>query len=270
MTLMRLSDDEFRGINKVLERNTGIVLANRKKDLAFNRLISRVRTLGCRSFNDYLLKVNTLGEHAELAIFVDRLTTHETYFFREPEQFEFLREYYRKAGNRHYPIKAWSAACSTGEEVYSIAMVLDDLFQTGNWGLTGTDVSETAIALAKEGHYAISTVNKIPKAYRIAYCLKGVGVHQGSFIVAKSVRRYCQFYVDNLLDLKVIVTNFDIIFLRNVLIYFSETRQQEIIDTVVRRLNKGGLLFLGHSEALRRKRYDLEVVAPCIYRKVAK
>ncbi|MDG3087921.1 CheR family methyltransferase [Vibrio hannami] len=267
---MRLSEHDFKQINKILELNTGIVLSSQKKDLALNRLISRVKALGCQSFHEYLVKVGSVEGGAELSVFIDRLTTHETYFFRESEQFEFLKEYFLKSKNRHYPIKAWCAACSTGEEVYSLGMVLDDLFQPGNWGVTGTDVSETAVTLAKQGHYAISTASKIPKPYRMSYCLKGVGERHGSFIICKSIRRFCQFYADNLLDLNVIVTNFDIIFLRNVLIYFSETKQQQILDNVISRLNKGGLLFVGHSEGLRKKRIDIEAVAPCVYRKVTK
>ncbi|WP_375753735.1 CheR family methyltransferase [Vibrio sp. HN007] len=265
---MRLSDEDFRGINKLLERNTGIVLASRKRDLAFNRLISRIRTLGCRSFREYLTIVGSVEGEAELSIFVDRLTTHETYFFRETEQFDVLHELLLTNRKHRFPIKAWSAACSSGEEAYSLAMVLDDLLCAGNWGLTGTDVSETSISLAREAHYAIATANKIPKAYRISYCLKGVGENSGGFIISKSIRKYCQFYVDNLLDLKVVMTKFDIVFLRNVLIYFNDIKQQQIIENVVARLKNGGLLFLGHSEALRNKRPDLEMVAPCVYKKV--
>ncbi|ESP91016.1 MULTISPECIES: CheR family methyltransferase [Pseudoalteromonas] len=265
---MTISQLEFNQLNRVLDEHTGIRLNNAKADIMASRLSSRLRATKCTTHNQYYQLITSPNGHKELDIFIDKLTTHETYFFREQSQFEFMYEYYRNRRSRNVPIRAWSAASSTGEEAYSIAMVLDDLFYNGRWSVTGTDISPTSVEMAKEACFAISTAQKIPKKYRKAYCLKGIGPNEGTFTLNKAIKSHCTFDVDNLLHLRKVDYSFDIIFLRNVLIYFDEIKQKAIIDNIVHRLNHGGLLFLGHSESLRKKRPGLELIQPCIYKKV--
>ncbi|AOT08030.1 CheR family methyltransferase [Pseudoalteromonas luteoviolacea] len=265
---MAISKLEFNQLNRVLDEHTGIRLNSSKSDIMASRLSSRLRATKCQTHNKYYQLIISPDGKKELDIFIDKMTTHETYFFREQSQFEFLYQYFRGKNSRQVPIKAWSAAASTGEEAYSIAMVLDDLFYGGNWSVTGTDISPTAVEMAKEACFAMSTSQKIPKKYRRAYCLKGVDHNEGTFTVNKAIKSHCTFYVDNLLRLKNVDYSFDIIFLRNVLIYFDEIKQKAIVDNIIHRLNHGGLLFLGHSESLRKKRPGLELIQPCIYKKV--
>ncbi|MBQ4809866.1 methylase [Pseudoalteromonas luteoviolacea] len=265
---MSITKLEFNQLNRVLDEHTGIRLNSNKADIMASRLSSRLRSNQCTSFNRYYQLIISPEGKSELDVFIDKMTTHETYFFREQVQFEFMYDYFRQKKCRNVPIRAWSAASSTGEEAYSIAMVLDDLFYSGNWSVTGTDISPTAVEMAKEACFALSTVQKIPKKYRRSYCLKGTGQNEGTFTVNKAIRSHCTFSVDNLLKLRTVDYSFDIIFLRNVLIYFDETKQNKIIDNIIHRLNHGGLMFLGHSESLRKKRAGIELIQPCIYKKV--
>ncbi|MCF2858159.1 methyltransferase domain-containing protein [Pseudoalteromonas sp. SMS1] len=265
---MSINTLEFNQLNRVLDQHTGIRLNSNKSDIMASRLSARLRATNCGSFNKYYQYIISPQGKNELDIFIDKMTTHETYFFREQPQFEFLYNYYRQKKSRNVPVRAWSAAASTGEEAYSIAMILDDLFYAGNWSVIGTDISPTAVDMAKDACFALSTVQKIPKKYRRAYCLKGTGKNEGTFTVNKSIRHHCNFNVDNLLKLRTVDYSFDIIFLRNVLIYFDEAKQQKIVDNIIHRLNHGGLLFLGHSESLRKKRNGIDLIQPCIYKKV--
>lgn len=263
-----LSVQEFNQLNRVLEQHTGIRLAATKKDIMASRISSRLRANGLKSFGRYYQLILTPEGSNELGVFIDKMTTHETYFFREIAQFEFLYNYYKHNKPKRFPIRAWSAAASTGEEAYSLAMVIDDLFYNHPWQIHGTDISKTAVSMANDACYAISTVSKIPKNYKKNYCLKGHGANEGTFTVIKKLKQNCIFSVDNLLEPKSVDYSFDIIFLRNVLIYFDERKQKQILNNVIKRLNHAGLLFLGHSETLKTKRDDLQLLQPCIYKKV--
>ncbi|RJE70757.1 methylase [Pseudoalteromonas sp. MSK9-3] len=264
-----ISEQEFNQLNRILEQQTGIRLARHKCDIMASRLANRLRVTGSESYAQYYRLILSEQGTAELSKFIDKMTTHETYFFREMSQFEFLCTYLKDKPPTRSPVRAWSAAASTGEEAYSIAMILEDLFYNRSWHVYGTDISQTAISMAQEACFAMSTVSKVPAKFKKAYCLKGFGIHEGSFSVAKQIKEGCTFNVDNLLALKTVDYSFDIIFLRNILIYFDEAKQLEILNNVVKRLNHAGLLFLGHSEALRYKRDDLEMLKPCIYKKIA-
>ena len=264
-----LSAQEFNQLNRVLEQHTGIRLSTSKKDIMASRMSSRLRATKLKSFGRYYQFIISDEGRNELSIFIDKMTTHETYFFREIAQFEFLYDYLKNNKPKRFPIKAWSAASSTGEEAYSLAMLIDDLFYNQPWHIYGTDISRTAVNMAQDACYAISTAQKIPSKYRKSYCLKGHGKNEGAFTLIKKIKQNCTFTVDNLLELKTVDYSFDFIFLRNVLIYFDEDKQQKILDNIIKRLNYSGLLFLGHSETLKKKRNDLKLLQPCIYKKVA-
>ncbi|KAF7787299.1 chemotaxis protein methyltransferase CheR [Pseudoalteromonas rubra] len=266
---MAISTLEFQQLNRLFEQHTGISLGKNKADIVASRLASRLRARRCPSFSKYYRLLMTPEGQEELQVFIDKLTTHETYFFREQAQFEFLYHYYQHNRPRHSPIRAWSAACSSGEEAYSLAMILDDLFYNRPWHVIGTDISEMSVLMARDARYAISTVSKIPKRYRIRYCLKGTGKNADNFTLISTLKKQCSFQEDNLLHLTTVDFSFDVIFLRNVLIYFDKSKQQAILNNIIKRLNHGGLLFLGHSEAMRDKPACLQTLSPCIYKKVA-
>lgn len=265
---MKLSVQEFNKLNRLLEDKTGILLNSSKIDIMANRLLSRIRSTKCKNYTEYYqLVISAAGVH-ELPIFIDKLTTHETYFFRESAQFEFLHSFLKDRRHTGSLFRAWSAAASTGEEAYSIAMVLESSLRNTDWEILGTDISETAVEIAREALYSLTVAEKIPAFYRQSFCLKGTGTHAGTFTLTRHIKERCEFRVENLLTLLSVQDKFDAIFLRNVLIYFDAQKQAQILDSIINRLNYSGLLFLGHSEGLREKRTDMKPVSPCIYQKV--
>jgi len=262
-----LNREQFRFIQSLMESNTGIHLAEHKRIMVENRLASRLKANRCHSYDDYLAVLNGNDNEGELQCFIDRLTTHETRFFRESFQFEQLSKLVEN-WQSSIPIKVWSAACSTGEEVYSLAMLLESVLGSAKWSVHGTDISEAAIQQATRCQYDVLLAEPIPASFRRAYCLKGVGEFQGHFTINQSLRRFCHFSKQNLLAPEH-EHRFDIVFLRNVLIYFDIPKQKHILNNVISRLHLGGYLFLGHSENVLKGHAKMEFVENCLYRKVA-
>ncbi|MCK6261877.1 protein-glutamate O-methyltransferase CheR [Vibrio sp. ZSDE26] len=264
--MKRMNDNQFGQIRRLVESHTGIHLANHKRTMIESRLKIRLVKNGFNSFDEYISALLDRSTQGEFRHFIDKMTTHETSFFREDYQFEILMDLLQKSSISK-PIKVWSAACSTGEEAYTIAMVLQDMLGTGHWSLLGSDVSELSIEKAKSCQYDLSLSEKIPSHYRRAYCLKGIGGYSDHFTLVKSLRDFCHFQTHNLLK-PMGQSLFDVVFLRNILIYFSWTTQKQIVNHVITALNDGGLLFLGHSENILRDHPSVELVDNCIYRKV--
>ncbi|EGA70290.1 MCP methyltransferase, CheR-type [Vibrio sinaloensis DSM 21326] len=258
---------QFGQIQNLLESYTGIRLGEHKRIMVENRLSARLKAKKCPSYDDYLLLLSSGENSEEFGWFIDKLTTHETSFFREPHQFESLKQILRRRKSIT-PIRVWSAACATGEEAYSLAMLLTDELGTASWSLVGSDVSQASLNKARECRYQISLVERIPANYRKAYCLKGVGDYDGYFTVSHDVRRFCQFTQTNLLSAS-FEQEFEVIFLRNVLIYFDVAKQQQILTNVINQLVVGGYLFLGHSENVLKGHPQMEIIENCIYRRVA-
>ncbi|MGD8170211.1 CheR family methyltransferase [Vibrio sp. TRT 21S02] len=260
-----LGREQFDHVRALLENHTGILLGEHKRAMVEHRLGMRINQLGYQSVEQYLQLLGRGNCDSELQFFIDRLTTHETSFFREPMQFEKLKWWLESLPFRA-PLKAWSAACSSGEEAYSLAMVLDDSYGNSNWSLLGTDVSANVVENARQCQYPLSLAEKIPPFYRKRYCLKGIGENEGHFTIAQCLRRFCHFSQHNLLASPQ-PQQYDVIFLRNVLIYFDSERQKKIVDNVIESLAVKGLLFLGHSENVLRKHSKMVQVENCIYRR---
>jgi len=261
----QMSGREFETLCAILEANTGIELSACKKDVVFSRLIGRLRYLELTSFSQYIEVI--ANNDSELAKLIDKLTTHETYFFRELEQFEFLRRYCSSIESDSSVIKAWSAACASGEEAYSLAMVLDDALGGERWWVHGSDVSCHSIALAREAKYGLANAERIPSPLKSRYCLKGLGEAQGTVKLRPLITSRVDFSVANLAKQFHFDERFDIIFLRNILIYFHLSKQQQILNRVIAQLNPSGLLFLGHADQLSHAGSELCRLAPCVYRK---
>ncbi|OCH69002.1 chemotaxis protein CheR [Vibrio genomosp. F10] len=262
-----LTDSQFTHIQNLVESYTGIYLPNSKRGIVENRLQSRLTYRQCQSFEEYLITLTDRSENGEFLSFIDKMTTHETSFFREAYQFDALRDLLISSRQSN-PISVWSAACSTGEEVYTLAMVLQDAIGKGAWSVLGTDISDLAIQKSKLCNYDLSAAEKIPSSYRRAYCLKGVGTYSDHFTLVPALKKYCDFRTQSLLT-PVGSELYEVIFLRNVLIYFSHEKQQRIVGNIINALKINGLLFLGHSENILRDNPKVELVDNCIYRKVA-
>ncbi|PMK05140.1 protein-glutamate O-methyltransferase CheR [Vibrio sp. 10N.261.55.A7] len=263
---VKLNETQFARIQKLVESCTGIHLAKHKMTMVESRLQVRISKTHHANFEEYLDSLADRSVNGEFWFFIDKMTTHETSFFREDYQFNIL-EKLLDTTLKSRPIKAWSAACSTGEEAYSLAMILQDTLGTGNWSLLGTDVSELSIEQAKACQYDLSGAEKIPAHYRKSYCLKGIGEFSDHFTLVKSLRSHCQFQSHNLLKPKG-KDLYDVIFLRNILIYFSTEIQQLIVTNIISALKLNGLLFLGHSENILRGNPNVTLIDNCTYQKV--
>jgi chemotaxis protein methyltransferase CheR len=201
---------------------------------------------------------------------VDLLTTNETYFFREPQHFEFLKTIVPTAVKQGQVYRVWSAAASIGAEAYTIAMILaDKLGVDGPWEILGTDISNSVLAQARRGHYRMAEAEKIPREYLKKYCLKGKGTQDGTFIIDSRLRQHVNFEQLNLnVENMKKIGEFDVIFLRNVLIYFDIPTKQRVVANLIPCMKNGGYFIVGHAESLNGVTDALKSVVPTVYKRV--
>lgn len=264
---MTISDHDFARIQQFIFTAAGITLSDAKKALVVGRLGKRLRANRLGSFSDYLHLLGSGTASQEVQIAVDLLTTNETYFFREPQHFEVLRRILAAAASRPAPFRAWSAACSSGEEAYSMAMVLADTFEGRAWELLASDISTQMLGFARQGLYALTRTDLIPSAYLKRFCLRGRGRQEGSLRVVRELRDHLQLRQINLNEELPPLGGFDVIFLRNVLIYFNAETKRQVVARLSAQLKPGGHLFIGQSESLKGVCDALETISPAVYRK---
>lgn len=265
-----INDAEFKRFSSLLYDIAGIVLTDAKKVLLTGRLTKRLVALGLENYTQYF-KYVTDGVHSdELQFMVDLLTTNETYFFREPQHFDYLKQIVPSALKQGQVYRVWSAAASIGAEAYTIAMILaDKLGVDGAWEILGTDISNSVLEQARRGHYRMAEAEKIPRDYLKKYCLKGKGVQQGTFLVDKKLRQHVSFEQLNLnVEGMRKVGDFDVIFLRNVLIYFDIPTKQRVVANLIPNLKNGGYFIVGHAESLNGITEVLKSVEPTVYRRL--
>jgi len=264
---MKLSDQEFEFLRKLLYEAAGINLTAEKKALVIGRLTRRIESLGLTSYGDYFRRISTAADPTERQWALDALTTNETFFFREPPHFAFLSETILPSVPPGETFRVWSAASSSGEEAYSIAMVLAERLGQRPWEIVGSDLSTKVLDKARRGQYPIERAEKIPKPYLRAYCLKGTGDQEGTFLIDPSLRKRVSFQQANLMGPLPKVGLFDVIFLRNVLIYFDLPTKRRVVDNLLPFMKPDGYFFSGHSESLTGMINGLAQVKPAIYRK---
>ncbi len=271
---MDLTNREFARIQRLIHGQTGIFLPEAKKALVVARLSRRLRAHDLTSYSAYLELVER--DPNEHTVMLDSICTNETRFFREPRQFEFLETTvlprWRQRGEDGLitkRIRAWSAACSTGEEPYSLAMLLRTHFPLdAGWTveILASDISTKVLAEAREAVWPIARAEDIPPAYLRAYMLRGVRAEEGKMRAQPNVRSLVELRRINLNDEQYAVDGpFDLIFCRNVLIYFNRETKAAVIDRLTRYLSPTGLLFLGHSETLHTAAHALRHVGPTAY-----
>lgn len=261
----QMGELEFRRFQKLIYEAAGIHLAPVKRSMVAGRLAKRLKVLQLPDFVSYVRYVDLNA--AEYQLVVDLLTTNETYFFREPKHFDFLREKVLGQFSRGQKFQVWSAACSSGEEPYSVAMLLADELGNNGWRILASDISTQVLARAKLGLYPLTRTEGIPQTYLKKYCLRGVDREAGNLLVDKSLREKVDFEQVNLLEPPRGMPTFDVVFLRNVLIYFQADTKKHVVTQVIKNLKPGGYLFIGHSETLNGMECGLQQVAPAIYRK---
>jgi chemotaxis protein methyltransferase CheR len=254
-----LTQRDFTHIQQLVYREAGIWLSPAKKALVVGRLSRRLRELGGASFRGYLDQVE--ADKAEKLRLLDALCTHETHFFREPQHFDFLEREVLPAwrargdtgsgaGRR---VRVWSAACSTGEEPYTLAMVLrHHLPAEEGWqiDILASDLSTRILERARQALWPIDKAEEIPKRYLRAYMLRGVGSQAGWMKAGPELRELVRFQRVNLNDGQGVTGHFDLIFCRNVLIYFDMASKARAVERLLGHLGPRGFLFLGHAESL--------------------
>lgn len=263
-----VSDADFRRFQRLFDEKIGLNLSSHKKLLLSGRLGKRVAKLGLKGFRQYYELLAGGKDPEEFQRAIDLITTHETFFFRENHHFQLLRDKIVPESPPGRPLRVWSAACSTGEEAWSIAMVLRHTLGPTGWKLVASDVSEGVVANASRGLYKMDRISGIPQDYLKAYCLKGQREYEGMLLVEKSLREQVDFRVVNLLDIPDELRDFDVVFLRNVIIYFDAPTKERVLRAVCGRVRPEGWLLLGHSESLAGMDLPLRQIRPSVFRRV--
>lgn len=261
-----ISDLEFDRLRTLVKVRTGISLAETKRTLMVSRLASRLRARKVRTFLDYYKLITNPDEGDELQAAIDLITTNETSFFREADHFRILREYIASQRPIPFPFRVWSAASSSGEEAYTIAMVLAEVLGGAEWEILGTDISTRVLERANRGVYPMERSSTIPREALHRFCMKGQGQYEGMFMINKALRERVEFRQMNLCSPLPQIGPFDLIFLRNVLIYFEAEEKRKIVESVIQRLKPNGLLIVGHSESLNGVTGRVNPVQPTVYR----
>ncbi|TAN66790.1 MAG: methyltransferase domain-containing protein [Methylobacter sp.] len=270
MSIEPISTEEFSHFRRIIYDHAGIALAPEKKIMVASRLAKRLLHYDLQTYSQYYQLLNTGQYPHEFQLMVNILTTNETYFFREPKHFDFLHEQIIKPW-RGDNFRLWSAASSTGEESYSIGMVLAEGLGMRKWEIFGSDVNTDVLETAQKGVYLMDRLDNMDQHYLDKYCLKGVRSQEGYFRVDEKIRNHVSFGQVNLkTQLPKSLGHFDVIFLRNVLIYFDTETKQDIVQRVISTLKPGGYFFISHSETLHSIKTELSMVTPSIYRKPCK
>lgn len=265
MSSIDIADHEFAQFQRFIFEAAGITLSDAKKPLVCGRLAKRLAHFRLDSFSAYFRLLTDGSAPDECQTAIDLLTTNETYFFREPKHFELVRAQALAARGRREPFRVWSAACSSGEEVYSLAMVLEDTLEHSPWEVLGTDISSRVLERARGGHYRTERTDHIPRDYLQRFCLKGQGSEAGTLLIERALRQKVLFAQLNLNTALPAVGMFDIIFLRNVMIYFSADTKRDVAARILHQLKPGGHLCIGHSETLNDISSAVRAIAPAIY-----
>jgi chemotaxis protein methyltransferase CheR len=262
---IQLSDRAYRQIRQFFYQHSGIDLPQSKRHLVAGRLRHRVLLLGQNCYEDYFQLAMSPGQEVERQLLVDLLTTNETYFFREPQHFKLLAEQIIPSLSAQPRI--WCAAASSGEEPYSIAMLLaDKLGLHSPWQIVGSDLSQRILQRAAQGLYPMQRLELMPARYLKEFCLRGAGDYEGQLLVRRELREHVQLRQHNLMESAHGLGQFEVIFLRNVLIYFTQETKQRVLDLLLQQLKPGGWLVIGHAESLHGIQTALRQVRPSVFR----
>jgi chemotaxis protein methyltransferase CheR len=270
-----LSEADFLRFQQLIEEETGIHLSDAKRPLLVARLAKRVRQLGMTTFGQYFDRVVSNADPHERVRMYDAISTNETRFFREPRHFELLAtdvfpRWKREAaqGTRAKSIRIWSAGCSTGEEPYSLAMSLLDSFDSDEWDIRidATDLSTRVLDIARHGVWPSRKATDIPHALLRRYCLRGTKSQEGLVKAGEALRRIVRFGRLNLKDDPYPMPgDYDLVFCRNVLIYFSHQQRTRVVRNLLSHLTTGGYFFIGHAETLAGIAEGPRTVIPTVY-----
>ena len=274
-----LSDKEMQYFRELIYEECGIELKDAKRSMMSSRLYKRLRKLGLSSYQEYYDHINSAGDNLnEIISMIDVITTNKTDFFREPAHFEFLKQKVLPEMTslprfkKDKTINFWSAGCSSGQEPYTLAMVLEDYFsgKEGKYQILATDIAHSVLAEAKRAVYIKEIIDPIPGLYKSKFLQTGKGKQKGRYRVVPELRKKILFGRLNFMDDDFgISTMMDVIFCRNVIIYFDWKTKVNVITKLYNQLRPGGYLFVGHSETLNGVNLPLNRMIPTVFQKPA-
>lgn len=276
MTLSRISEPSYRRIVEIVYRHSRISLGTSRQQLVVARLSKRCRDLGLTTFEAYCDRLAGFEGPEETSVLIDLMTTNHTGFFREPVHFDYvestiLPSLISAAGGQPLTVRCWSAAASSGEEPYSLAITLEEFSrkaQPVRWRMDATDISGRMTDVARAGVYAQSKLESLPPDVVDRYFQRGVGMSAGLRRVRDDLKANMSFHVANLFqDRLPVMAAQHIIFCRNVMIYFDQESQQQLLNCLVKKLLPGGYLILGLSENLIRCDHSLRSLGRSVYRR---
>ncbi len=268
-----LTAAEFREFGRLAYRKFGLDLRQGKEELVSARIGKKLRELGLKSFRDYLAMVEADPSGASLVALIDALTTNHTGFLREPAHFEFLSKAILADLAAAGRLRIWSAACSSGEEPYSIAFTLLEAAAArgaaarADFSILASDISTRVLETARRAVYPAERFQGFPQPLLRKYCLLGEGRWRGHYRVRPEVRSRVEFERLNLIEPFPARTPFHVIFCRNVMIYFDKPTQHNLVNRLAECLEPGGYLLVGHAESLSGMDHPLVYLRPAIYRK---
>jgi chemotaxis protein methyltransferase CheR len=275
---VQIRDPDFQFIRQLVYDQSSIHLGEEKKEMVCTRLNNRLTHLGLANVAEYCELLKSNREPDEVTHLIDALSTNFTNFFREIEHFEFIRDkivpdYLASPfPKQDVPLRAWSAACSTGEEAYSMAIIMDTCFPVANeqqWQIFASDISTRVLEKATHGIYEARRVNLPDSAWLPRYFQKGKGDWANHYRVKQLLRSRIEFQHMNLLDphLGRLNDRYYLIFCRNVMIYFDQSTVRTLVERLFRQLHEGGYLIIGHAESLDRKPRGLHQIKSSVFRK---
>ncbi|MDH4263271.1 MAG: protein-glutamate O-methyltransferase CheR [Spirochaetia bacterium] len=267
-TTINLTDKELQQFQKLIYEWAGIHMSDAKRALISGRLLKRLRFYHLPNYQDYINMILDPQYKDERQIMINLLTTNETYFFRESQHLDYLRDHILANFKGNEIFRVWSAAASSGQEAYSIAMILEEAGLNGRWEILGTDINETVLEKAKRGIYPLEASEKIPEKLLKKYCLRGINAEYGNFTVIDELKKNIRFIKMNLNEPFTNIGAFDIVFLRNVMIYFDMETKKSVIDRITQVIKPHCYLILGHSENLNNISKSYKTLLPTIYQKL--
>jgi len=264
---------EFSRLSEYIYSNYGIKMPVEKKIMLQSRLQKRLRALNMSSFTEYIDYVFSKNGHEEIVLMMDQVSTNKTDFFREPHHFDFLVDTvlpeFTSRSTFKKNLKVWSAGCSSGEEAYTLAMVMENYLEQGSsfdYQIHCTDISTKVLQIAVDAVYREDRVAVVPLDFKKKYLLKSKDPLKRTVRIAPELRAKVSFARLNLMDAYYDAPdNFDMIFCRNVLIYFDKKTQEKVINKLAGKLKRGGYFFLGHSESIMAMNVPLRQVKPTIF-----
>jgi chemotaxis protein methyltransferase CheR len=266
--MVKITDNEFQDFVKYMNKNYGIDLS-KKRILIEGRLSNLIEKKGMNSFSEYLKSVKNNND--EQTMLVNKLTTNYTYFYREEKHFQYLVDTilpFEEKTNKAKLLNIWSAGCSSGEEPYTIAMILDDYFKykINQWKIriNATDISENVLSKAREGIYSEDSISKLPESYIKRYFIK---LCDNKYQVIPEIKKHIKFKVFNLMTPVQEKNRYHVIFLRNVMIYFDPETKNNIVNKLYSATRPGGCLMIGHAEIIQRAQSKYHYIKPAIYKK---